>query len=239
MLPSLHGVPFTLATSVSRWLEERGARESRLDPAPERRDDHRRLPSAGASAADERPAQQRRSASLAGFAAGPRVPRAEDEVCTAAEAWATAEVLTGDRARVSALTDLAARSDVLLISAHGRHASDNPLFSGLELVDGTLFGYDVDLIPRPPSTVVLSACELGRSSVRWGEEALGMTRVWLHAGTQCVIAAPVVVADSVAGELLAALHLGLAAGAEPADALASASRSTGLSAPFQCHGSGF
>lgn len=239
MLPSLHGVPFTLATSVSRWLEERGARESRLDPAPERRDDHRRHPSAGASAADERPAPQRRSAPLAGFAAGPRVPRAEDEVRTAAEAWATAEILAGDRARVAGLTELAARSDVLHIAAHGRHASDNPLFSGLELVDGTLFGYDVDLIPQPPATVVLSACELGRSSVRWGEEALGMTRVWLHAGTRCVIAAPVVVADSVAGELLAALHLGLATGAEPADALASASHSTGLSAPFQCHGSGF
>ena len=37
----------------------------------------------------------------------------------------------------------------LHIAAHGRHAADNPLFSGLELADGALFGYDIDLIPRP------------------------------------------------------------------------------------------
>jgi len=183
---------------------------------------------------DRRPPQ----ASRAGFATGPRVARAEEEVRRAAAAWAGARMLTGDSARVSAVTELAEQVDVLHIAAHGRHAVDNPLFSGFELVDGTLFGYDVDLISRPPETVVLSACELGRSSVRWGEEALGMTRVWLHAGTGCVIAAPVVVADDVACELLGAVHSELATGARPADALAAASESTGLSAPFQCHGSG-
>lgn len=177
-------------------------------------------------------------ASRAGFATGPRVARAEEEVRRAAAAWAGARMLTGDSARVSAVTELAEQVDVLHIAAHGRHAVDNPLFSGFELVDGTLFGYDVDLISRPPETVVLSACELGRSSVRWGEEALGMTRVWLHAGTGCVIAAPVVVADDVACELLGVVHSELATGARPADALAAASESTGLSAPFQCHGSG-
>ncbi|WP_285363628.1 CHAT domain-containing protein [Microbacterium sp. LMC-P-041] len=183
---------------------------------------------------DRRPPQ----ASRAGFATGPRVARAEEEVRRAAAAWAGARMLTGDSARVSAVTELAEQVDVLHIAAHGRHAVDSPLFSGFELVDGTLFGYDVDLISRPPETVVLSACELGRSSVRWGEEALGMTRVWLHAGTGCVIAAPVVVADDVACELLGAVHSELATGARPADALAAASESTGLSAPFQCHGSG-
>ena len=91
---------------------------------------------------------------------------------------------------------------MLHVAAHGRHAADNPLFSGLELADGTLFGYDIDLIPSVPDTVVLSACEVGRSSVRWGEEAIGMTRIWLHAGARCVIASPVVVADDDACELL-------------------------------------
>lgn len=213
MLPSLHGVPLTVATSVSRWLEDRAG-----EPGPAR-----------GSAQGPR----------AGFAAGPRVPRARDEVQRAAAAWPSASVLADGDARVGAVTDLAGRSEVLHVAAHGRHATDNPLFSGLELADGTLFGYDVDLIPRAPATVVLSACELGRSSVRWGEEALGMTRVWLHAGTRCVIAAPVVVADAVAAELLAAVHTGLATGEDPAEALAGASARTGLRAPFQCHGSGF
>ncbi|WP_223587388.1 CHAT domain-containing protein [Microbacterium sp. OVT16B] len=208
MLPGLSGVPFTLATSVSRWLADR-------------------------------PTADRTRAPRAGFAAGPRVPRAEEEIRRAAAAWPSATLLTADDSRVTSVTDLAGESDVLHIAAHGRHATGNPMFSGLELADGTLFGYDVDLIPHVPATVLLSACELGRSSVRWGEEALGMTRVWLHAGTGCVIAAPVMVADAVAGELLSAVHEGLASGADAADALAAASLSTGLRAPFQCHGNGF
>lgn len=211
MLPGMSGVPFTLATSVSRLLGS--------------------------------PSRTRRRPTTIGFAAGPRVARADDEIERAAAAWRSAGVvpqtLTASDATVAAVTELAAATDVLHIAAHGRHAVDNPLFSGFELADGILFGYDVDLIPKVPSTVILSACELGRSSVRWGEEALGMTRVWLHAGAECVIAAPVAVPDDVAAELLSAVHTGLSDGATPAVALARASADTGLNAPFQCHGSGF
>ncbi|WP_372467849.1 CHAT domain-containing protein [Microbacterium maritypicum] len=211
MLPGMTGVPFTLATSVSRL---RG----------------------GAAVVGRRP-------STIGFAAGPRVPRAGEEVRRAADTWdgggVTTRILEGGDATVAAATRLASDSDVLHIAAHGRHAVDNPLFSGFELADGILFGYDVDLIPRVPTTVILSACELGRSSVRWGEEALGMTRVWLHAGADCVIAAPVAVPDKVAAELLSAVHVGLSEGATPSAALARATVDTGLSAPFQCHGDGF
>ncbi|MDF2554517.1 MAG: hypothetical protein K0R60_412 [Microbacterium sp.] len=175
----------------------------------------------------------------AGFATGPRVARGDEEVSSASAAWGRTEVLAGDDATVATVTALASRVDVLHIAAHGRHAVDNPMFSGLELADGTLFGYDIDLIPDVPDTVVLSACEVGRSSVRWGEEAVGMTRVWLHAGARSVVAAPVVVADDEACELLAAMHEGLAAGAAPSEALAAASERTGIVAPFQVHGAGF
>ena len=173
----------------------------------------------------------------AGFAAGPDVARADEEVDAAAAAWLHPVIVPA--ATVDDVTSLAADVDVLHIAAHGRHSSDNPMFSGLELADGPLFGYDIDRMPRVPSTVVLSACEAGRSSVRWGEEAVGMARAWLHAGTRCVIAAPVVVADDDACELLGAMHEGLAAGQTPSEALAAASDRTGIVAPFQAHGSGF
>jgi tetratricopeptide (TPR) repeat protein len=175
----------------------------------------------------------------AGFAHGPRVARGAEEVATAARVWADAERLGGDSATVDAVSELAGRVDLLHLASHGRHAADNPLFSGLELADGILFGYDIDRISPVPRTVILSACEVGRSSVRWGEEALGMTRAWLHAGVDCVIAAPVVVADDDACELLGAVHTELAAGLSPAAALAAAQTRTGVVAPFQCHGAGF
>ena len=175
----------------------------------------------------------------AGFAVGPRVERGREEVAAATAAWRGAGVLDGERATADGLIGLASDVDVLHVAAHGRHAADNPLFSGLELADGALFGYDIDRIARPPATVVLSSCEVGRSAVRWGEEAIGMTRIWLHAGTRCVVASPVVVADDDACELLGAMHAGLAAGQSPSEALAAASDRTGIVAPFQAHGAGF
>ncbi|WP_347346026.1 CHAT domain-containing protein, partial [Microbacterium sp.] len=174
-----------------------------------------------------------------GFVVGPRVARGHEEAALGSAAWGGGELLDAEHATVRAATALASRVGVLHVAAHGRHAADHPLFSGLELADGALFGYDIDLMPRVPDTVVLSACEVGRSSVRWGEEAVGMTRIWLHAGTRCVIAAPVVVADDVACELLGAVHERLAAGESPSAALAAASELTGVVAPFQAHGAGF
>lgn len=173
----------------------------------------------------------------AGFAVGPRTRRGAEEVAVGAAAWGDARVEAA--ASVGDAIELAGDVDALHIAAHGRHAADNPLFSGLELGDGTLFGYDVDLMPRVPSLVVLSACEGGRSAVRWGEEAIGMSRVWLHAGARSVIAAPVIVADDDACELLGAVHTALAEGEAPAEALAGASARTGIVAPFQVHGAGF
>lgn len=175
----------------------------------------------------------------AGFAVGPRVARGAEEVARAAAAWTGTRVLSPQEATVGAAMELSARVSVLHIAAHGRHADGNPMFSGLELGDGTLFGYDIDRMTRVPETVLLSACEVGRSSVRWGWEAIGMTRIWLHAGTHAVIATPVIVADDDACELLGAVHAGLAAGLAPAHALARATEQTGVLSPFQTHGNGF
>jgi tetratricopeptide (TPR) repeat protein len=175
----------------------------------------------------------------AGFVAGPRVVRAEAEVRAAAKAWRSAPVLAGDDATAAAVSELAGRVDVLHVAAHGRHSAENPLFSGLELVDGTWFGYDIDQLPAVPDVVLLSACEVGRSSVRWGEELIGMTAAWLHAGARCVLASPAAVNDVAAHDALVRVHEALAAGDDPATALAatvSAVSTDAAPAPFLCFG---
>ena len=128
---------------------------------------------------------------------------------------------------------------MLHVAAHGRHSAENPLFSGLELVDGTWFGYDIDQLPAVPDVVLLSACEVGRSSVRWGEELIGMTAAWLHAGARCVVASPAAVNDVAAHDALVRVHEALAAGNDPATALAgtvSAVTTDAAPAPFLCFG---
>jgi hypothetical protein len=183
---------------------------------------------------------QTRRLRTAGFVAGPRVDRAHEEVKRAAQAWRSADVLIGDDVRADQVRKMASQVDVFHVAAHGRHSADNPLFSGLELSDGPWFGYDIDQVETIPATVILSACELGRSTVRWGEETIGMTVAWLHAGARCVIASPAMVDDDVACEVLAATHRQLAAGVQPADALAEAMASTESGvAPFICFGSGW
>ena len=170
---------------------------------------------------------------------GPGVPRAAEEVRRAAEGWGGAAqrvVIDGDAAVVS---EVAASVDVLHVAAHGRHSADNPLFSGIELSGGPWFGYDIDQLPQVPSVVLLSACELGRSTVRGAEELVGMTTAWLHAGTRCVIASPAAVNDDVAAELLPLVHEGLAAGEPPAEALAKAMSQVDGLAAFACYGSGW
>ena len=174
----------------------------------------------------------------AGLVAGPRVPRAGEEVVGCAAAWgARATVLSGPDAVTGSVAALAADVEVLHVAAHGHHAAEQPLFSGLELADGTWFGYDVELLPRLPDLVVLSACELGRSTVRWAEELLGMTAAWLHAGVRCVVAAPAALSDDLAAATLPALHAGLAAGRPPADVLADLAPPSGL--PLTCFGAGW
>lgn len=177
----------------------------------------------------------------AGLVAGPGVARAEEEVWKAASSWSAAEVVVGSGARVPAVRGLAGRVDVLHIAAHGRHSADNPLFSGVVLADGPLFGYDIDQVPTVPTTVLLSACELGRSSTRWGQETLSMAFAWLHSGARCVIAAPAAVSDDVACDVLAETHRGLASGVAPADALASAVTEVTMRrpSPFMCFGAGW
>lgn len=174
-----------------------------------------------------------------GLVTGPHVPRAEEEVAAAAAAWPTDSAQVARLAGARQVSDLAERVDVLHVAAHGQHATDNPLFSGLMLDDGPWFGYDVDDLARVPAAVILSACELGRSQARAGEQLLGMTTAWLHAGARAVIASPALVSDEAACRLLPMVHRGMAAGLPPAVALGKAQATTDVLAPFACFGSGW
>jgi tetratricopeptide (TPR) repeat protein len=158
----------------------------------------------------------------AGFVAGPRVPQAESETSAAAKVWPGSRVLHGAEATAEAVSRMAGEVDVLHVSAHGRHSSENPLFSGFELADGPWFGYDIDQLDRVPDVVLLSACEVGRSTLRGGEELIGMTAAWLHAGARCVVASAAAINDEVAHDVLVRVHEGLAEGLRPSGALARA-----------------
>lgn len=170
---------------------------------------------------------------------GPRIARGDSELA-AIEGVATGVPvvarLDGAAATVAATRKHWEDADVAHLAAHGHHAADNPLFSGLELADGLLMGYDLLAARRTPSLVVLSACDLGLHDTRPGDESLGVTTALLAAGAATVIASVARVADGVAERVMVAFHRRLAAGDTPAAALAAAT--AGEQTGFCCFGAG-
>ncbi len=187
--------------------------------------------------------------------AGPEVPHASREVESVAAAYRTVTqedagpvagsataLLTGAAATGRAVLDAMPAGGLLHIAAHGHHEPDNPLFSGVLLADGLLYGYDVAPNPAIPAQVVLSSCDVGRTDDRPGSEPLGLVAALLRSGVSTVIAGTSRVSDEVAATVMAGYHLRLSVGQSPANALAGAIKDLAGDdsdpAPFTCFGAG-
>ena len=142
--------------------------------------------------------------------AGPGLRHADREVTELHRRWGG--TLLGSReSTVDAVLKAMDGAGLVHIAAHGRLA-------GVELADGVLRVHDIDRLARPPTIVVLSACECAANPV-------------LPKGTRVVLASTVPVVDAAAVGLVIRLHERLRAGYEPAEAV--------LGAPgFVCVGAG-
>jgi CHAT domain-containing protein len=146
--------------------------------------------------------------------------------------------LTGHQATVPATLAAADGAALVHLAAHGHHQPDNPLFSSLDLAGGPLMGYDMQQIRQPPPHVILSACDVGRSASRHGDEILGMAAAILHSGATTVIASVARLADRAAPDIMDRYHRALVGGSAPARALADAGTGDDTVMPFVCFGSG-
>ena len=166
--------------------------------------------------------------------AGPGLAHSTAEARSLAARFAVPTVLTGADATVAHVLAGLPAADVAHLATHGHHVADNALFSGLEVADGRLMGYDVQSLTRVPRLVVLSACDVGLHDVRPGDESLGIATAFLGSGASTVVASVTRVSDSGAPAVMAAFHAALAGGVGPAQALAAAAEGTG----FVCFGAG-
>jgi tetratricopeptide (TPR) repeat protein len=122
------------------------------------------------------------------------------------------------------LLDIAAGADLAHVICHYDLDSEQPLNSVLRIGGGVTVA---DLINRrlPGSPhLVLSACDTGLGGVRLPDEAVGLGMVLLAAGARSVMASLWPLDDELAAEFMGAYHRRLAAGEEPASALASTQR---------------
>jgi tetratricopeptide (TPR) repeat protein len=168
--------------------------------------------------------------------AGPGLHASVEEAGLVAGTWGGAAVLTGERATCANVVDALDGAGVVHLAAHGTHETDNPLFSSLRLADGPLFAHELDGIDLHGAVVVLSACEVGLSSVRVGGEPLGLASVLVRLGARAVIASVAPLRDDVAARVMPSLHAELSRGATPGDALARAISAEDEPVPLVCFG---
>ena len=190
-LPTLTGRPVTVATSMTHWA-------------------------APATSSSTRPERRLSVAALA----GPGLRRAVAETEQVAALWSAWTGAEGDRGADSkALKRALDRDTVVHVAAHGTHERQNPYFSSLQLADGPVFAHE---LPRPvvSTHVVLSACDVGQSDLRPGDEPLGLTAALLSLGVRSVVAAVAPVPDAVAEVAMVDYHRQLTDGIPASVALA-------------------
>jgi tetratricopeptide (TPR) repeat protein len=220
MITELRGRPVTVCPSASSWLTA-----------------WRRRPTLGASLGAPPGVSPAQPPPL--LVAGPDLAHASAEAAAIAKIYPGSRLLLAESATVSGTLAGLDGTPLAHLAAHGHDERENFLFSRLDLADGPLMAYDVQQLATPPGQVILSACDVGRSVARPGEELLGFTAALLYIGTATVVSSIARVADDAAVGVMTAYHQRLTAGARPAQALAEAAVAAAEPfSPFVCFGSG-
>ena len=155
--------------------------------------------------------------------AGPGLARAVSEVRDVDQAWGSSGPVTGRLASGEQLRSALAEASIVHVAAHGIHQDESPLFSSVVMGDGPVFAHEFQRSGVGAQHVILSSCEVGRTHVRVGDEALGLTASLLATGVRSVVAAVGPVGDEDAHVVMAAYHRVLAQGLDAAEALEIAS----------------
>lgn len=172
-----------------------------------------------------------------GRAAG--LPYAETEARTIAGLLgAQVTLLLGAAASAGQLSawrdrDILARFDIVHLATHAVFDPQAPLHSRILLADGALTLPDLFRLRLGARLVTLSACQTALSTLRPGDELLGLREALLFAGAGALLVSLWQVDDASTARLMAAFYRRLAQGAAPAAALAAAQRelrAAGLSA---------
>jgi CHAT domain-containing protein len=192
----------------------------------------------------DRPRQRPNSGVLAMAPLPGPLPATRREVEAIGERAAGALVLTGAEATEGAFRSLAPERRVLHLATYGVLNRHNPLFSFLELApggqhDGRLEVHEVFGLHLGADLVVLSACQTALASGRLadvpaGDDWVGLTRAFLHAGARQVAATLWPVEDWATSGLMERFYHAYTGGDDPARALAVAQRAQ-LAEPATSH----
>ena len=143
---------------------------------------------------------------------------------TVQEARSIAAIMGGsslleEQATLDRVRERAAACRSIHIATHGEFRSDNPLFSGLDLEDGSLTTLETFNWRLQASLVTLSACQTGWSVVGGGDELLGLMRAFLYAGAATLVLSLWAVHDRSTATLMELFYRNLVDGRSKGEAL--------------------
>jgi len=174
-----------------------------------------------AAAALVRPAQPEAQHTLLAFApARTHLPHAQEEARSISEFFPKpSQVLVGPNATEASFKREASGYGILHLATHGYFNKINPLFSALELEpdqteDGRLEVHEILDLRLNAALVTLSACDTALGSGYFaeapaGDEFIGLSRAFLHAGSRAVLASLWEVNDRSTLELMRSFYRAL------------------------------
>jgi len=142
---------------------------------------------------------------------------AQEEVASITKDFPQAKVLVRKDASKTAFKTLGPQFSYLHLATHGKFDPDKPLHSGLLLAkDGQSEGFlslgELYSLRLHADLVTLSACETGLGKVSNGDDVVGLTRGFLYAGTNTIVASLWEVDDQATSYLMAEFYADLKKG---------------------------
>ncbi|MBZ0266766.1 CHAT domain-containing protein, partial [bacterium] len=141
----------------------------------------------------------------------------------------------GARATRDAFRREAPDADVIHLATHGLFRPDDSTFSSVLLSDGWMSVHDIYGLRLKASLVCLSACQTGRSWIGAGDEIMGLTRGFLHAGAGALLVSLWSVDDAATADLMVAFYEAARAGVPMDEALTRAMRVVREDRPHPSH----
>jgi CHAT domain-containing protein len=139
---------------------------------------------------------------------------AQDEAVAIAKGFPQAKVLVRQDATKTAFKTLAPQFPYLHFATHGIFDPDEPLKSGLLLAkdaesDGFLSLGELYSLRLNADLVTLSACETGLGKISNGDDVVGLTRGFLYAGSNTIVASLWEVDDQATSYLMEEFYANL------------------------------
>ena len=139
------------------------------------------------------------------------LPGAETEVDRIGQIYQGATVLKRKRATESAVKQYGRRFKVLHFASHGLFDDKEPLSSAILLApdaenDGRLTVSELYSMNLNAELVTLSACETGLGKLASGDDVVGLTRGFMYAGAQTIVASLWQVSDEATAFLMTSFY---------------------------------